>query len=178
MEKWRDIPGYEGIYEASTEGRIRSSEGKTTSNARYSVRHWKQRIIKQKHQARSTGKKDARVCLWKDGKENTHLVSRLIAMAWCAGYADGMTVNHIDGNPENNHADNLEWVTRRENIQKAYADGLYVGKACVLFAEDGSAKHFNSMSEASRYLGRSDGYVSEAIKKGRRYIHGSVLRDS
>lgn len=89
-----------------------------------------------------------------------------------------MTVNHIDGNPENNHADNLEWVTRRENIQKAYEDGLYVGKACVLFTEDGSAKHFNTMRDASRYLGRNKGYVSGAIKKGRRYIHGSVLRET
>lgn len=177
MEQWKDIPGYEGIYEASTEGRIRSAEGKITSNSRYSVRHWKQRIIKQKHQARSTGKTDARVCLWKDGREKTYLVSRLIAMSWCNGYADGLTVNHIDGNPENNRADNLEWVTRRENIQKAYEDGLYMGKPCVLFTEDGSEKRFDTMRDASRYLGRSKGYVSGAIKKGRRVIHGSALRN-
>jgi len=179
MEQWRDIPGYEGIYEASTDGRIRSADGKITSNSRYSVRHWKQRIIKQKHQARSTGKTDARVCLWKDGKEKTHLVSRLIAMSWCEGYEDGMTVNHIDGNPENNRADNLEWITLKENIQKGFEDGLYTGmKPCVLIAEDGSEIKFPSLSAASRYLGRSKGYASEAVKDGRRFIHGSDLRRS
>jgi hypothetical protein len=38
-----------------------------------------------------------------------------------------MTVNHIDGNPENNVCSNLEWVTHTENIRKGWADGLYDG---------------------------------------------------
>lgn len=45
MEKWRDIPGYEALYQASTEGRIRTCEGKTTRNARFAKRVWKQRIL-------------------------------------------------------------------------------------------------------------------------------------
>ena len=178
MEMWRDIPGYEGIYEASTEGRIRSVDGKITSNARYSVRHWKQRIIKQKRRQRSTGKTDARVCLWKDGKERTYLVARLVAMTWCNGYMDGMTVNHIDGNTENNNVENLEWVSLKENIQKGFRDGLFsTMKPCVLIDESGEQIRFKSMADASRYLGRNIGYVSGALKLGRMYIHGNVLRE-
>lgn len=47
-ELWKDIPGYEGLYQASNLGRIRSAPGKTTSSARYKVRVWKVRIIKAK----------------------------------------------------------------------------------------------------------------------------------
>lgn len=126
MEQWKMIPGYEGLYEASTLGQIRSAEGKITSNARYSRRVWKQRIIKQKYVNRKTGKcRDARVCLWKDGKEKTHLVSRLVAMTWCNGYADGLTVNHKDGNPLNNNYKNLEWMSLADNIRHGFKNGLY-----------------------------------------------------
>ena len=125
MERWSDIPGYEGLYQASTLGRIRTCEGKTTSSARFAKRVWKQRIMKQKLNANRKGRIDARVSLWKDGKEKTWLVSRLVAMTWVAGYAEGLTVNHIDGNPMNNACDNLEWLTRAANIQHGFKTGLY-----------------------------------------------------
>lgn len=166
-EEWKDIPGYEGIYEASTLGRIRSNANKVTSNSRYSVRRWKQRIIKQKFQKRCTGKKDARVCLWKDGKEKTFLVARLIAMTWCDNYKNGMTVNHIDGNPENNRAENLEWMTLGENIRHGFDTGLYPQHSCVIIESDGTERHFRSYAEASRYLGKANGFVSELFKNGK-----------
>lgn len=125
IEEWLDIPGYEGIYQASNTGLIRSKPGKTTYTERHGVRHWKTRVLVQKYQMRTSGKRDAKVILWKDGKEKTYLVARLVAMTWCPGYADGLTVNHIDGNPENNSCSNLEWVTKAENIKKGFADGLY-----------------------------------------------------
>lgn len=167
MELWKDIPGYEGIYEASNHGRIRSSANKTTSNSKFSVRCWKQRILKQKHTTRSTGKKDYRVSLWKDGKQHDHLVARLIALTWCDGYTDGMTVNHIDGNPENNHADNLEWVSRSDNIRHGYEHGLYrQNMKPVTLVINGKKASFASMAEASMAMGRNHGYVSNAIKNG------------
>lgn len=88
-ELWKDIPGYEGLYQASNFGRIRSAPGKTTSSARYKVRVWKTRIIKPKTERRcrnSKGKMDERVELWKNGTHKTMLVSRLVAMAWVDGY--------------------------------------------------------------------------------------------
>lgn len=167
MERWKDIPGFEGLYQASDHGNIRTSEGKTTSNARFPHRIWKQRILKQKYQHRkNSASADAKVTLWKDGKEYTRLVSRLVAMTWCSGYADGLTVNHIDGNPMNNRADNLEWISLGENIRKGFAEKLYsTQKSVFLVNSAGDRMQFRSMSSASRYLGKNDGYISGLLAK-------------
>jgi hypothetical protein len=125
MEEWRDIPGYEKLYQASTLGNIRTCEGKTTSSARFAKRVWKQRVLKQKLTRNRYGRADARVNLWKDGVEKTMLVSRLVAMTWCSGYAEGLTVNHINGDPMDNRADNLEWLSRAANIRHGFDNGLY-----------------------------------------------------
>ena len=124
-EIWKDIPGYEGLYQASTLGRIRTCEGKTTSSARFSHRVWKQRILKQKCTTNIKGRKDYRVELWKGNEHKTFLVSRLIAFTWCNGYKEGFTVNHINGDYLDNRAENLEWLSRGDNIRHGFANGLY-----------------------------------------------------
>lgn len=169
MEKWKDIPGYEGIYQASNTGEIRSVDGKTTFSSRHGVRVWQQRILKQKyHSRKQTSKSDARVTLWKDGSPRTLLVSRLIALTWCSGYSNGMTVNHIDGNPENNHASNLEWVSRAENIRLGFETGLYpTQKSCILIDKNGNRRMYRSQSEASRSIGRTNSYVANCLLKKR-----------
>jgi len=169
MEEWKDIPGYEGIYQASTNGRIRTAEGKTTWTAKHGTRVWKQRIMKQKFMTRKgTERKDARICLWKDGTCKTLLVSRVVALTWCAGYADGLTVNHIDGNPENNRAENLEWVSLADNIRLGFENGLYKTQIpCWIAGEDGNVRIFRSHGQASRFLQRDDSYISNCIKRGR-----------
>jgi hypothetical protein len=172
VEQWKDIPGYEGIYEASDMGRIRTCEGKVTRSARFEHRVWKQRVLKQKYAWRKGKKnKDARVSLWRDGCERTWLVSRLIALAWCSGYYDGATVNHIDCNPLNNNAYNLEWVSREENIRKAHEDGLFHCEIAVeLIGPDGNREQFRSMASASRFLGKSSGYISDMLAKGKTHV--------
>ena len=115
---------------------------------------------------KGSDKSDARVSLWKDGVEHTHLVSRLVARTWCDGYADGLTVNHIDGDPHNNKVDNLEWVTLTENIRHGFENGLYPQKSILLIDEDGSAELFRSMICASRFLGKCDNYVSNYLARG------------
>ena len=168
MEYWKPIPGYEGLYEASTDGRIRTAEGKKTSNARYAIRIWKQRILSQKSEARkSGGHRDFRVSLWKDGKESTLLVSRLVALTWCDGYEEGLTVNHIDGNPENNASNNLEWVSLKDNIVHGFRTGLYPQKRCTLTTKDGSTFRFSSLAQASVFLNRNRSYVHGCVKRGR-----------
>lgn len=166
-EIWKPIPGYEGIYEASNLGRIRTANGKTTSNARCPVRVWQQRVLKSKVQTRSSGRKDQRVNLWKDGVESTHLVARLVAMSFLPMPFDKLTVNHINGNPMDNRIENLEWCTLQENIHHAFETGLQKNseKAVVLESFDGHKLSFKSMAEASRYLGRNHGYVSGQIAR-------------
>ena len=168
MEVWKAIPGYEGLYEASNKGRIRTAFGKTTSSARFPVRVWKQRVLKPKVQKQENGRVDERVSLWKDGKERTQLVARLVAMAFIPMPFEKLTVNHINGNSMDNRIENLEWCTLHENITHGFETGLYkeVQKAVVLTSSDGCEIYFGSMSEASRYLNRNHGYVSSAIAKG------------
>ena len=167
MEDWKDIPGYKSLYQASTEGRIRTCEGKITKNARFENRVWKQRILKPKYGKRKSGKyRDARVSLWKDGKESTYLISRLVALTWCDGYQEGMTVNHKDGNPDNNHCENLEWISRAENIRHGFRTGLYPTKRTTLVAPDGTEIQFVSMAAASRFLRKRNGYIWDILRKG------------
>ncbi len=166
-EAWKDIPGYEGLYQASTIGRIRTKPGKTTSNKRYKARTWQSRIMK--HKFKVNGKRhDAAVTLWKDGKPKDHLVSRLVAMTWVDGYLPNLTVNHIDGNPRNNRCENLEWLTLSENVKKGFEEGLYESiQIPVLLKSDTEEFPFCSMAEASRFLHRSNGYVSNCLKINR-----------
>lgn len=164
-EKWKDIPGYEGLYEASTFGRIRSKEGKTTSNTRYNKRIWKQRIIKTKVcRHKNSDRCDERIILWKDNQSKTYLVSRLVAMTWVDGYKDGLTVNHIDGNPLNNCSSNLEWVSLAENIRKGFEDGLFsTCESCELIDDDGNLFRFRSRQECCSFLGRGKSYITNRV---------------
>jgi len=173
IEQWRDIPGYEGIYEASNTGKIRTAKDKVTQSARFSRRVWKQRELKPKYELRKSGlNKDARVNLWKDGVCRTLLVARLIAMAWVDGYVEGMTVNHIDGNSLNNNADNLEWLSRADNIRHGFDNGAYKSnqRSCVLFNEYGDAYHFESLSAVDRFLNRHNGYTRTALFRNQKIL--------
>lgn len=169
MENWRDIPGYEHLYQASTLGRIRTCEGKVTVRADGQRRVWKQRILKPKYELRkrANGKADARVNLWKDGEVKTLLVARLVALTWCDGYTDDMTVNHIDGDTLNNSAANLEWVTQGDNNRLAFKSGfIHTQKPVRLISKDGVTHDFCSMTEACKFMNRNHGYISNLIKRG------------
>lgn len=110
------------------------------------------------------------VTLWKDGQSRKYLVARLIAAAFIEDLLDSsMTVNHIDGNRRNNHTENLEWLTREENIKHGFKTGLYGNnQKCVILDDLVCVSKFESMSEAARYLGRTVGYVSNAMKRSNR----------
>lgn len=66
----------------------------------------------------------AEVAVMKGGKRIKERVHRLVALAFVDGYADGLTVNHIDGNKLNNNVSNLEWVSLARNTQHQWEIGL------------------------------------------------------
>jgi hypothetical protein len=170
-EIWKPIPHYEGLYEASNLGRIRTAANKVTFSVRHGVRHWKQRILKYKRCA-DFNKIGYRVTLWKNKKPKDFLVARLVCTTWHENLIDtDMTVNHIDGNRLNNNINNLEWLTLADNIRHGFKTGLYKkNQICVkLQDENGKEYSFNSMSEASRFLNRGNSYLSNLIKKNKAF---------
>lgn len=166
-EIWKDIPDYEGIYQASNLGQIRTCEGKTTYSKRHGIRHWKQRVLKLKWSkcAKNQRRFDARVELWKNGKHKTYLVARLVASAFL-GKSD-LTVNHIDGNTLNNCIENLEYVSLADNIKKGFETNLYPQKPILIFdKENGYVVFCRSFARGSLFINEDTGYISGRIKKG------------
>ena len=169
-ELWKDIPGYEGLYQASNLGRIRTAEGKTTYTKLHGQRKWKQRVLKPKA-CRDFNACGYRVSLWKDGKHKDFLVARLVCTTWHENLIDTkMTVNHKDGNRLNNRIDNLEWLSLGDNIRHGFVNGLYKQNKTVLISvADGEKLEFRSQSDAARFLERSHGYINGLIENGRKY---------
>ncbi len=115
--KWRDIKGYEGLYQVSDTGLVRSVDRMTTGN--------RNRMLKGKLLSQGTNTFGYFVvALCKDGKARTKRVHRLVAEAFLPCDNERPYINHKDGNPQNNQVDNLEWCTQKENVQHAYDTGL------------------------------------------------------
>lgn len=113
MEEWRDVPGYEGFYQISSLGRLRSLD-RESGGKKYSGK-----IISSK---RRSGYIVDILC--KDGVRKTCRRHRLVAEAFLPNPEEKPEVNHIDGNKINNCIDNLEWATHRENTEHAWVTGL------------------------------------------------------
>lgn len=119
-EEWRPIHGYEGLYEVSNLGRVRSLDKPTCVGSRTRRKQGRVlRLLKRK-------KKYLAVRLSKTGQITTLNVHTLVLTAFVGPRPEGLTCNHIDGNSLNNVVENLEWVTPLENIRHAHALNLIV----------------------------------------------------
>lgn len=105
MEEWRDIRGYEGHYQVSDLGRVFSCK---------------------RHHLLKLGRSTPGyliVCLWKDGKQKTRQVHRLVAEQFIAREPEATQVNHRNCDITDNRKRNLEWVSPHENYLHAMAHG-------------------------------------------------------
>jgi hypothetical protein len=164
MEAWRDVVGYEDIYEVSDNGNIRTKADKITHTDRRGVRHWKQRVLYQK----ITSCGAHRVDLWKDGSHKTLQVHRIVALAFLEKPYGKDFINHIDGNRHNNNLINLEWCTSTENNNHAFDNGLMTSARKVILTNIISREslEFRSMSKASLYLNKYHYFICELSKRG------------
>lgn len=118
MELWKDVDGYEGKYQVSNFGQVRSLERKVSNHT--GLLTVKPRFLKQ-----AKNHKGYPIVYLSDGKkQKTITVHRLVAIAFIPRIAGKPQVNHIDGNKANNHLENLEWCDNRENQIHAYKLGL------------------------------------------------------
>lgn len=170
-EKWKKIPGFDDRYEASNMGRLRSNNYKLSGRTV---------ILKP---ALTNGY--LRTMLLTDsGKYKTVSVHSLICLAWI-GERNGLEINHIDGNPQNNRLDNLEYCTRSENMKHAYKLGLEKPMRGSL---NGNSKLTESqvkeLKEAKRIGGRfwgrnayakkfgvNEKHIQEIVNSDRLWIH-------
>lgn len=112
MEKWKDVTGFEGLYQVSNLGNVKSCDRYISAgvNANHKSQHIHERLLKLKG-----GGKYIQVILCKNGKCYARLVHRLVAEAFIPNPDNLPCVNHKDENKKNNVADNLEWCTYAYN---------------------------------------------------------------
>lgn len=100
MEIWKNIPNYDGLYQISSYGRVKS------------LKYGKERILYQ----HLTSKGYYIVALSKNGKVNRFLVHRLVAESFIDNPDGKLEIDHINGDKTDNNVKNLHWVTRIENL--------------------------------------------------------------
>ena len=187
-EEWRDIKGYEGYYQISNMGRVKSLNYRRTG---------KEGILK----AGDNGHGYLFVVLCKDGKDNTCRINRLVAQAFIPNPDNLPEVNHKDENKKNNCVENLEWCSKSYNIN--YGTGIK-RRAEKLRGRNHSKEHnkkiaekhrnkpkrgkpviginkisglileFPSAHEASRQLGISQGSICDCLKGRRKSLGGYI----
>ncbi len=111
-EEFRSIEGYEGLYEVSNFGRVRSLDHESV-NRDGVLRRYKGRVLKPAFDADGY----LIVGLHKDGKSQTCRIHRLVMQAFTDNYNNLPQVDHKDGDRTNNHIDNLRWCTNEQNVR-------------------------------------------------------------
>lgn len=140
-EIWKDIKGYEGLYQVSNLGRIKSLIGH-------------EKILKSYNKNSKDKTSYLKIILSKNSKTKAYLIHRLVAITFIPNLDNLPEINHKDENKLNNKVDNLEWCTRKYNIEYSKAKHLdsfnnYGIKVYCLDLD----KYFESASKASVQTG-------------------------
>ncbi|MCI7634018.1 MAG: NUMOD4 motif-containing HNH endonuclease [Mollicutes bacterium] len=154
-ELWKDIKGYEGCYQVSNLGRIKSLDRMT--NNQYGEYFMKGRILKN---SIIKDKGYCRVSLNNGNGKISKRVHRLVAEAFIPNPENKPEVNHKDGNKLNNCVSNLEWCTNKENIEHSIRTGL--------------KKHCNGCSNSSSKFTEEDIIFIRKNYKKRDPMYGGV----
>lgn len=171
-EIWKDIKGFENIYQISNYGRVKS-------------------IIRYKKLMKTALDKGGylKICLT-DSKHKKHTIKihRLVAENFLDNIECKDQINHIDGNKLNNKVDNLEWCTQSENMQHAFKNNLiFRGKgkdsprarAVNQYSLDGNfIKRWNCISDAMRELKVNTNNISTCCNGKRKTANGFIWKYS
>lgn len=182
QEIWRQIPGYNGKYCISNFGNVLSRNFLNTGVDKL--------LVLKKHHS---GYLFVRLCNGSSDDQKNLTVHSLVAKAFIPNPSNKRCVNHIDGNKHNNHVDNLEWVTHKENSQHAIKHGLRdphknnhpKGKdtpnsRCVMqYTPEGVfIKTWDCVSDAARAYSMNPCQIINVAKGRNKTAHGYVWKYS
>ena len=179
-EIWKDIKSYEGLYQISNTGKIKSLE-------RYKDNHSKKQLVKEKIRKQIISKTGYYTCmLTKNGNLKLFKVHRIVAEAFIPNPNNYPIINHIDGNKLNNNVDNLEWCSYSHNEKEAYKLGLIKNNTYGLKKYTDSLKkkikqydlkgnflkEWNSVSEIKKELNYETTNICSCCKGKRKTAYG------
>lgn len=154
-EIWKDIPGYEGLYQVSNFGQVKS------------LNYWRkkeEKILKPKHSSLYYV-----VCLCKNGASKYRTIHSLVAECFIPNIEKKKQINHINGDKHDNAVTNLEWVTPRENVLHSVHtlnnNPREWSKTPVRCVETGDV--FDTQVEAAKAYHTSQGAIGNSARKNR-----------
>lgn len=158
-EEWRPIKDYEGLYEVSNFGRVKS----------LCAGRWKSTMLRK---PRPTRNGYMAVMLKKSGKVRLITIHRLVAIAFLDNPDGLQEVNHKDEDKTNNHVDNLEWCTRKYNQNYNEHYKIYY-KSVIQLTKDGTeVGRYESLKAAQEATGIPSSYISGVLSGRRRTTGG------
>ena len=165
MEEWKDIQGYEGLYQVSNKGRVRSLERDVMQPYRegFRTKHLKEHLLTQQR----SNDKYLRVKL--NGKYVS--VSHIVASAFVSNPNGYTVVHHKDHNPNNNSVENLEWKSKEEHDEKHSKEKCIVVYQYTLDGE--FVKVWESTNECGRN-GFCQAHVTDCCN-GKRKTHKGYI---
>ena len=152
MEKWKDVKGWEGIYQISNHGRLKSFKKQKTGY-----------ILSNKNR---TGTYLSVVLCKKGMKSEATRIHRLVAEAFIPNPENKPEVNHKDLNKQKDHVDNLEWMTTKENYDHAVENGVDMVSGMNKYNKYIKTKTVLQMTLKGRLIGKFINCVEAAIATG------------
>ena len=168
--EWRPVVGYEGFYEVSSIGEVRSVERVVRNGSRSGWRTVRAHVLKPE----TSNAGYLRVVVSRDSILKHLSVHRIVADAFCAKTC-GSQVNHVDGVKTHNAARNLEWVSAKENVRHAASLGLRDGLRAKRVMREGSGTIYKSVKECAVRLGLRHQSISRVCRGERRHYLGEVF---
>lgn len=155
-EIWKDIEGYEGLYQVSNLGRVKSLR-KEANIRNGGIRSCSERILKQRT---ACGYK--MVNLNKNNHQYTYRVHTLVMLAFVGERPEGMEIDHKDNNRSNNKVENLRYVTSQENTNNPNSSITKAVAQCSLQGE--FIRKWKSAREVERLLGFNHSSITQCCK--------------